>query len=260
MVGGILSQLGAVSSKLPKERQRPNPCTPAGPGGWVLASRRPAPRDKRCPNQVRPRWSGGGAKLQPSADVWAPGSRGRCPRRRPQATGSPRAEGSGVEARVPAFPGPASVPCALPEASGPSRIGWAGEWSPGPALPGGCGQALGSVKCAFTWMCPVSARGTPSFKGQVRVWWSTINRVTPSSSPAGPGPAAGSEATPPRCACGERRRLRPRAACGSRGRGRRGAGPSASGGPGRPSAALGNPERALCSLSSQCPSYIVFCS
>ena len=32
-------------------------------------------------------------------------------------------------------------------------------------------------------MRPGRARGNPSFEGQVRVWWSTLNHVTPSSSP-----------------------------------------------------------------------------
>lgn len=234
-----------------------HPGTPRSAGVTVLPTQR-GPGTSVC-------WGGGGAggvggrgpgtEGEPAvgepecSSNWVPERKFKAPERAPPpapANRSPRAQGS-------AFPGPVTESRALLETSLADeaagwghpdlRLGWA------VVLGASSGSAsLGCVRCAHVGTLQFQRSG----EGMA---------VTPSSSPeAGGGQRGASAASGGSLPHPGRPRFGPIRASGRAGR------------PGEPkpcaSGGLGPAERprwettepALCSLSSQCPSYIVFCS
>lgn len=169
-----------------------------------------------------------------------------------------RPEGQDVEAPGSAVAGPATAPRPSPRFLRPSQLDLAGLGSQGLRLQGVGGRALGSAKWGVTWVCPGCASGILQFQRSgegVVVYTEPCYSPVLSRGPSGPSPVAGLEAVPPQMygTCPRRPRVLGRVVQGN-------PVPAGQEASDSPAAALGNPERALCSLSSQCPSYIVFCS
>lgn len=153
----------------------------------------------------------------------------------------------GKETLGSALPDPVTAPRVLPRI-GPCGPDSAGEGSPGPQIAGGWRAAAGEREVR------VCARVTPTVAKVRRAGGGVHSACLPLFSPeAGVSPGRQPAEAAPRAWA--------RRAAGGRGLGPpRGARAGVAGGLGGPAAALGNTEQALCFLSSQCPSYIVFCS